>query len=153
MTLTKSVTVLLASMLLGASLALTLNFIAQPTPARAGSFPMSPALSVATTSAAFSVTTSARVLATTTNPTDPANSYVRDFASICNPNANPVALLLNADKPANGPSGRVTVWIAAAAGYDACYEITDRNQYMGSVTASSTNQTATSITVIDYVHQ
>lgn len=112
-----------------------------------------PALQAATTSSAISITTSARALATTTNPTDPANSYIRVFASICNANANPVALNLDADKPANGPSGRVTVWIAAAAGYDACYEITARNPYQGSITASSTNGTATIITVKDYVSQ
>ena len=45
----------------------------------------------------------------------------------------------------------MTTWIAAAAGYNACYEVTDRNQYSGSITASSTNQTATAITVKDYV--
>lgn len=103
-------------------------------------------LSTATTSASFSVTNSARVLATT-SPND--NGYTRVYATICNPNANPVFLNLDGDKPAG--VGKVTTVIAAAAGYDACYEITDRNMYQGSVTASSTNQTATVIDVKDYV--
>jgi len=109
------------------------------------------ALSTATTSAAFSVTTSARILATTTNALGNGTSYTRIFASICTTSSNPVALNLDIDKPANGPAGSVTAYIAAAAGYQACYEITDRNAYSGAVTASSTNQTATLVTVKDYV--
>lgn len=110
-----------------------------------------PALLTATTSSAVAVTTSTRILATTTNPLDPNNSYTRVYTSICNPNANPVALNLDSDLPANQPLGRTTVFIAAAAGYDACYEITERNPYQGSITASSTNQTSTIINVKDYV--
>lgn len=109
--------------------------------------------SVATTSAATSITTSARIMATTTNPLDPTNSYNRVYASICNPNANPVWLNLDGDKPANSLTGDVTTVIAAAAGYSACFEIDDSNAYHGSVTASSTNQTATVITVKQYVAQ
>jgi len=106
-------------------------------------------IGVATTSAAFSVTTSSRVLATTTNTV--GTGYTRVYATICNPNANPVALNLDGDKAANAVTGQLTIWIGAAAGYNTCYEVTDRNQYSGSITASSTNQTATGITVKDYV--
>lgn len=104
-------------------------------------------LKAATTSAAFSVTTSTRILATTTSVSAP--SYTRVYATICNPNSNPVVLNMNSDRPASLSS--MTYVIAAAAGYSACYEITDRNMYQGSIQASSTNQTATTISVSDYV--
>lgn len=106
---------------------------------------------VATTSTATSITTSARIMATTTNPLAPESSYNRVYATICNANANPVAINMDGDKAASLPGGQVTTWIAAAAGYDVCFEINDRNAYYGSVTASSTNQTATTITVKQYV--
>jgi len=107
----------------------------------------------ATTTTSVAITSSARILATTTNPTGTpgVTSFTRVYATICNPNANPVAILLNRDIAASAPSGRVTTWIAAAAGYEACYEITDRNAYHGSITASSTNQTSTTVYVSDYV--
>lgn len=109
-------------------------------------------LQTATTSAATAVTTSARIFATTTNPLAPGTgSFTRVYATICNPNANPVALNLNGDQAANLPTGKATVMIAAAAGYDVCYEITDKNQYSGSVTASSTNQTSTTIFAQQFV--
>ncbi len=110
-------------------------------------------IQVATTSAATAVTTSTRIFATTTNPLDPSQSYTRVYATICNPNANPVFLNFNGDKAANLPTGQVTVVIAAAAGYNTCFEMTDRNQYQGSVTASSTNQTSTTITAQQFVQQ
>jgi hypothetical protein len=113
--------------------------------------PMATVISAATTTAATSITSSARIMATTTNPLDPTNSYTRVYAVVCNPNANPVYLNLDQDKAADLTAGKVTTVIAAASGYSACYEITDRNQYSGSVTASSTNQTATTITVKQYV--
>lgn len=105
-------------------------------------------LGVATTSESNSVTVSERILATTTNPTDATGNYNRYYATVCNPNANPVYLNLDEDKPATAAS--VTVVIAAAAGYDACYSFTN---YHGSVTASSTNGTATTISVKQYVRQ
>lgn len=105
--------------------------------------------SVATTSAATSITTSARIMATTTNTV--GTGYNRVYAVVCNPNANPVWLNLDGDKASNLPGGAVTTVIAAAAGYSTCFEITDRNSYNDSVTASSTNQTATTITVKQYV--
>lgn len=107
--------------------------------------------STATTSAAFNVTTSTRVLATTTNALGNGTSYTRVYATICTQSTNPIALNLDGDKAANGATGNVTAWIATAAGYDACYEITDRNQYNGSITASSTSQVSTLVTVKDYV--
>ena len=108
-------------------------------------------LGTATTSTAVAVTSSTRVLASTTNPlgTPGVTSFNRVYASICNPNANPVYISLNGDKAASNSSA--TAVIAAAAGYNVCYFITDVNQYSGSITASSTNQTSTSVTVSDYV--
>lgn len=105
--------------------------------------------SVATTTTAVSITTSARIMATTTNTV--GTGFNRVYAVVCNPNANPVWLNLDGDKLANSLTGNVTTVIAAAAGYDACFEIDDSNAYHGSITASSTNQTATVITVKEYV--
>lgn len=106
-------------------------------------------IDIATTSAAVSVTSSQRILATTTSLT--GTSYTRVYATICNPSSTIVYVNLDGDKAASSAGGNFTTVIAAAAGYDACYEITDRNLYMGSVTASSTNQTAATIYVKDYV--
>lgn len=119
-------------------------------PVEASTLFQGPFLQTATTSASVSVTTSVRIMATTTNPTDPDNNHTRIFASICNANANPVYINIDGDKAAG--VGNVTAIIAAAAGYNACYEINDRNGYNGSVTASSTNQTATTINVKQYVN-
>lgn len=109
------------------------------------------AIGAATTTNAIAVTTSTRILASTTNPvgTPGFTSFTRVYATVCNPNANPVYLSLNGDNLAS--ISKSTYVIAAAAGYSTCYEITDRNMYQGSVTASSTNQTSTTVTVSDYV--
>lgn len=106
----------------------------------------------ATTSAATSVTASTRVLATTSNPlgVPGTTSFNRAYASICVNSATPVALNLDSDKPASTASGQVTTFIASAAGYNSCYEITDRNLYNGSITASSTAGAVT-VYVKDYV--
>lgn len=105
-------------------------------------------LSTATSSTAYSVTSTAnvRILATTTNPvgTPGVTSNIRVWASICNPSATIVALNMNADKPVTASS--TTVFIGAAAGYSVCYEITDRNLYQGSVQASSTAGTVSVFT-------
>lgn len=106
-------------------------------------------IGTATSSAAVAVTSSQRILATTTNARGNGTSYTRVFASICNPSSTVVYLNLDGDKAASLSS--FTVAIAAAAGYDACYEITDRNAYQGSITASSTNQTAVTVYAKDYV--
>ena len=106
-------------------------------------------IQAATTTISVSVTSSTRIMATTSNPLDPSASYSRVYATICNPNANPVFLSLNFDKPATLASS--TFVIASAAGFQSCYEITDRNQYNGSITASSSNQTATTIFGSQYV--
>lgn len=108
-------------------------------------------IGAATTSAAVTVTSSTRVLASTTNALGDGTSYTRVYASICNPSSTLVYLNLNQDKIASVPNGTVTTVIAAAAGYDACYEITDKNLYQGSIQASSTNQTSTNVFVSDYV--
>jgi hypothetical protein len=119
---------------------------AAPASGRSGGVGTFTTIGAATTTASIAVTSSTRVLATTT-----ANGvgYVRAYATICNPNANPVYLLLNNDKPASNAAA--TAVIAAAAGYNACYTIASDNHYNGSVQASSTNQTSTSVTVSDYV--
>ncbi len=118
-------------------------------PVKAAGFQSTNIGAVATTSANFLVTTSSRVLATTSNSV--GTGFTRVYATICNPNANPVALNLDGDKAANSVTGNVTTWIASAAGYNVCYEIRDVNQYLGSITASSTSETATRISVKDYV--
>lgn len=110
--------------------------------------PFTTSIGAATTSTSVSVTSSTRLLATTTNIESDGNSRIRVYATICNPNANPVYVNLDHDKPAS--LSKATVVIAAAAGYNVCYEITDRNQYSGSITASSTAQTATSVIVKEY---
>lgn len=123
-----------------------------PAPKAEAGFISIPTMTVATTTATTAITTSVRILATTTNPIFPDNSYTRAHVSICNPNANPVFLNLDGDKDANFSTGHVTTVIAAAAGYNVCYEITDRNPYSGSITASSTNQTSTRISIKEYVY-
>lgn len=83
----------------------------------------------ATTTTSVALTSSQRILASSTSP------YTRVYATICNPNATLVYVRLGNDRPATSASS--TVVIAAAAGYSSCYEITDRNSYQGSITASS----------------
>ena len=89
-----------------------------------------------TNTSSFWVTSSKRIMATSSLPTDPGNQYTRIYATICNPSATVVHINLGADAPATFSTS--TAVIAAAAGYDACYEITEKNLYQGSVTASST---------------
>lgn len=101
----------------------------------------------ATTTANIGVAGSTRILATSTNPSDPTNSYNRVYASICNPSANLVYLRLDGDKRA--ASTTATTIIGAAAGYNVCYEITDKNMYNGSVQASST--VSSLVNVSEYV--
>ncbi len=108
-------------------------------------------IGVATSSSAISVTTSARLLSTTTS-LDAVNSHQRVYTSICNASSSPVWLNLDSDKPANLSTGQVTVGIASAAGYNTCFEITDRNLYQGSITGSSSIQAPTIVTVKDYVY-
>lgn len=121
-----------------------------PVLVQGSTFAGDPQMSVATTSAAFSVTTSTRVLGTTTNTG--GTGYTRAYAVICNPNSNPVYINIDADKAANA-AGSFTYVIAAAAGYNACYELTgNQMKNSGSITASSTNQTATTISVKEYVY-
>lgn len=107
----------------------------------------------ATSSAVVNVTTSTRIAATTSSPTDSVNSFTRVYTTICTATNTPVAIFMNADQQANGSTGKVTAWIAAAAGYNACYEMTDRNVYLGSITASTTNQASAQVTVDQYVIQ
>ena len=109
----------------------------------------SPYINTATTTSSVAVTSSTRVLATTTNSLGDGTSYTRLFASICNPNANVVYIRMDGDKAASNTSG---IPIAASAGYDVCYYIGGQNPgYNGSVTASSTDETSVNILVTDYV--
>ena len=94
-------------------------------------------ITAATTTNAFSFTTSTRVLATSTKDTyGNITGYTRVYATICTRSATPIALAFAND--ANVSSTNSVAFIAAAAGYNNCYEITDKNAYQGSVTASST---------------
>ena len=130
---------------------LTLILLSGKTPSvSAAGFQVTNIGSVATTSSRTSVTVSTRILATTTNTTDPANSHARVYATICNPSATVVYLRLDGDKPVDINSAAAYP-IAAAAGYNACYIINDQNTYYGSVTASSTNQTAAVLYTTEYV--
>lgn len=122
-------------------------------PAYGSTFPVAPAIATATTTGSVSVTSSTRVLASTTNvlAAPGIGSFNRAYATICNPNANPVYINLDGDKPAS--KSAATYVIAAAAGYNACFELTDvQLDYNGSITASSTAETATVITYKDYVY-
>lgn len=142
-----------AVLFLGAFIACVLLavFVAASSPRAEGStINLGPFLQTATTTGSVAVTSSVRLLATTTNPLNPSASYTRIYATICNANSNPVYISLNGDKGASLTNA--TAVIAAAAGYDACFEVTDRNPYTGSITASSTNQTSTTVTYSDYVY-
>src|SRR3990167_6583790 len=98
-------------------------------------------LNAATTTAAVTVTSSTQVLATSTKDVyGVITGFTRVYATICNPSTTLVYVNMNADKPASAT--KAAVFIAAAAGYNACFEITDRNLYQGGVQASSTNQTS-----------
>lgn len=105
----------------------------------------------ATTSAAVAVTSSTRVLATTTNTLGNGTSYTRIWATICNPTPNAVVINMNGDKAASQPGGAYQAMIGATSTLPVCFEVTDRNAYSGSIQASSTNQTSTSVTVTEYV--
>lgn len=145
----KTITINTATVLAVLALALGVFAVLQGAPKAEAVGPLSTNIGLATTTTAVTVTSSTRVLATTTNALGNGTSYTRKFATICNPSTTVVYLLMNGDKPASLTAANVA--IAAAAGYNACYQITDVNQYNGSVTASSTNQTSTSLIVTDYV--
>lgn len=144
--------VLPAVLIAGAIVLLAILFsFNQLQPVMAGSFSSAPAFKVATTSTAVSIAgVSARILATTT-ANDLVPNGIRAYASICNPSTTLVHLRLDGDKPVK--TGQGLVIIAAAAGYNACYEITDNRMiYLGSVQASSTSGTAVDVSVTEYVY-
>lgn len=145
----KSITTKVLSVLVVLGIVFSLYAMLQTAPQARAVGPMATVISNATTSTAVTVTSSTRVLATTTNALGNGTSYTRKFATICNPSSTLVYLLFDADKPASLTNANTV--IAAAAGYNACYQITDVNQYSGSIQASSTNQTSTSVLVTDYV--
>lgn len=102
-------------------------------------------LGVATTSVTNTVTVSERILATTTSVT--GTSYMRVYASICNVGPSIAYIRMDSDKPTN-----ILTAGATSIAVGACYEITDRNGYSGSVTASSTGEVATTLLVTEYVY-
>lgn len=144
--MTQKITILLGLLVALAFAALSGLYLVSGTKNVGATSPSATVLSVATTSTAYSVTGAAniRILATTTG-----SGLTRSFASICNPSANIVYLNLNRDRLVSASSS--VVMIGAAAGYQACYEITDRNLYQGSVQASSTTAGPVSVFVTDYV--
>lgn len=104
-------------------------------------------ISAATTSSAVAVTTSTRILATTTNALGTGSSYTRKYAQICNPSATiKVLVSLNKDIAADGRTNG-GYWIDS----NECFEIDDRNQYSGSVTASTSDQSSVKVLVTEYV--
>ncbi len=109
-------------------------------------------ISVATTSASVAVagTGSTQILASSSNPlgVQGTTSFTRVYATICNNSVNPVFISINGDKPTATNVG--TAVIAAAAGYDSCFEVTERNLTQGSIRASST-VASQSVSVTDYV--
>lgn len=105
--------------------------------------PSATALSIATTSTAYTFVTDTRIMSTTTGA-----GLTRAYATICTTSASPVAINMDRDKPVVASS--TVAFIAGAAGYNACYEITERNLYQGSVHASSTVGTA-QVFVTEYV--
>lgn len=149
----KSTTTNVLSVLVGVALVFGAFAYFQSTPKTHAVGSQATVIGTATTSASVAVTTSTRVLATTTNPLGQpgVTSFTRVYASICNPSSVPVALNLDGDKLANLSTGNATTLIAAAAGYNVCYEVTDYNQYSGSITASSTTQASVNVLVKDYV--
>lgn len=143
--------ILVVSILLLCTILVAIVFFSREESAQAAGFQITNIGSVASSSQAVSVSgVSTRLVASTTNPTDATNAYVRIYAAICNANATPVAINLNGDKAANAATGQVTGWIAAAAGYNACFELDDQKQYLGSITASS-SAGAVSVTVQQFV--
>lgn len=94
----------------------------------------------------ISVTSSKRILATTTS------GVTRVRAEICNVGSNPVYVLVSEDKNININTGGGFP-IAAAAGFESCYVMSPDtgNLSTGSVKASSTAQTATSLYVTEWL--
>lgn len=112
----------------------------------AGSPAVAPAFGQATTTSTISVTTSTRILATTTNTI--GTGFTRAYANICNTSATKaIVILMNQDKPANAATSG-GVWINA----NSCYEVTDKMLYQGSITASTSDQSAVQVLVNDYVY-
>lgn len=89
----------------------------------------------------ISVTTSARILATTTT------DRTRIYARICNDSGTKVYFRMDGDKPVTNVAGEETGSPLAA---NTCYEINDQNSYQGSIQASSTNETASNLTIHSY---
>lgn len=94
----------------------------------------------------LSVTSSARILATTTS------GVTRVRAEICNVGSNPVYILVSEDKNVNiNSTGGYP--IAAASGYNTCYVMSPDtgNLSTGSIKASSTAQTATTLYITEWL--
>ncbi len=86
------------------------------------------------TSGVMSITSSAQILATST----------RAYAIICNDSSQVVYLRADSDKSASDDNG---IRLNANGG---CYEIDGNNSYVGAITASSTNETASRLLINEY---
>lgn len=110
--------------------------------ASAAGFQMTVIGSTATSSTVTSVTSSARVMATST---DGQSGYTRVYAALCNVGAVSAYIRLDGDKAVNiNTAGAIPLAVGA------CYYLNDQNMYQGSITASSTGA-ATTISAIQYV--
>jgi hypothetical protein len=111
--------------------------LSTPTVGIGGNVFQSNQLTAASTTAPVTVTSSTRILAT-------SSPYTRVFAEICNDSGTKIYLNMDADKAASTAAG-----FPLAA--NTCYTIDEANLYTGSVTASSTDETSVSVSVVDYV--
>lgn len=93
--------------------------------------------SAASTTGVSTITSSTRILATTTSET------TRVYAHICNDSSTKIYLNMNADKKASLTDG-----FPLAA--NTCFDINDQNLYQGSIQASSTNETSVSVSATSY---
>lgn len=89
-----------------------------------------------TVNAPVTVTSSTRILATTTAST-------RAWAKICNDSSNKVYINMDKDKAAS-----LSVGFPLAA--NTCFDLNSENVYNGSITASSTNESSSSISVTSF---
>lgn len=147
----KTIEIVLTSVFILVALFAAVTFmVSRPVSVGAAGYQVTNIGLTSTSTRLVAVTSSVRLSATTTSPTDSTTSYVRSYVNICNANVNPVYLRFDGDKPASIAGGYTAV-IAAAAGYNVCYEINDRNLYLGSIQASSTNQTSTNVSIAEYI--
>lgn len=96
----------------------------------------------ASTTITVAVTTSTRILATTSPAAD---GHVRSYVEICNPSAKSVVLALNGDQAADARTNG-GIWLLSGA----CFNITPLKLYTGAIQASSSDQSSVPLLVNDY---